>query len=278
MKFVFVADFFANQIVGGGELNNDELIKLLSNTGHEVETINSHLVTLSFLKERQNYNFIISNFVGLPPETKDDLLKNKYVIYEHDHKYLLSRNPAEHKDYLAPEEEIINYEFYESAKAVFCQTNFHKNIVEKNLKLDNIVSVGGNLWSTEQLDLFSELGQKDKIDACAIMNSPILHKGTQDAVLYCKSLGLEYVLVDPKPPHEFLKELGGYKSLVFFPKTPETLSRIVVEARMMGMQTRTTKNIGAIHEEWFSKKGEDLVSIMREKRNTIPTMIVEAFK
>lgn len=277
MKFVFIADFFLDQIVGGGEINNEELISLLIKNGHEVKSINSHLVTLSFLEEYKDYSFIISNFVRLSEKARDGLLKRKYIIYEHDHKYLATRNPAEFKDYLAPKEEIINYEFYKAAIAVFCQTDFHKSIVKKNLKLNNIVSVGGNLWSIEHLNLLEEISEKEKADTCAIMNSPILHKGTHDAVLYCKSLGLDYALINFDTPYEFLKKLGGHKTLVFFPKTPETLSRIVAEARMMGMKTRTTKNIGAIHEEWFSHKGEDLVSIMREKRDTIPTMVEEAF-
>ena len=78
-----------------------------------------------------------------------------------------------------------------------------------------------------------------------------------------------------KPISKFLKHLGSYSTLVFFPKTPETLSRIVVEARMMGMATKTTKNIGAIHEDWFDKKGLDLIQYMRKKRNYITDTILD---
>jgi len=38
---------------------------------------------------------------------------------------------------------------------------------------------------------------------------------------------------------------------------------------MMGMKTRTTNNIGAIHEEWFSKKGLDLIEYMRYRQEEI---------
>ena len=69
--------------------------------------------------------------------------------------------------------------------------------------------------------------------------------------------------------------MGKNKTLLFFPKSPETLSRIVVEARMMGMSTKTTQNIGAVHEEWFSKKGKDLIDIMRKKRSEIPALVLE---
>ena len=35
MKFVFIADFFADEVLGGGELNNEELIHILSSSGNK---------------------------------------------------------------------------------------------------------------------------------------------------------------------------------------------------------------------------------------------------
>ena len=72
--------------------------------------------------------------------------------------------------------------------------------------------------------------------------------------------------------------MGENKGLIFFPQTPETMSRVVVEARMMGMKTLTTNNIGAIHEEWFDKKGIDLIREMRNKRKEIPERILREIK
>ena len=147
-----------------------------------------------------------------------------------------------------------------------CQSSFHAEIVRKNLELDNIVSLGGNLWPEEHFSLLEELSKQPKADTCAIMSSPIPHKNTHEAVQYCEALGLDYVLVPPSGAPTFLRGIGSHSTLVFFPKTPETLSRIVVEARMMGMATKTTNNIGAIHEDWFSKKGLDLIEFMRYKQ------------
>ena len=111
MKFVLIADFFANEILGGGEINNEELVFILKDTGHEVKCINSRFVSPSFLEEHSACNFIIANFVQLSEESKKALLKNKYIIYEHDHKYLIDRNPALFDNFLAPKEAIVNYEF-----------------------------------------------------------------------------------------------------------------------------------------------------------------------
>ena len=130
MKILFIADFFANEINGGGELNNSVLVDLLNSKGYEVSCINSHLVS--------EYNIlssdaiVVSNFINLSEQNKKNLQRKKYVIYEHDHKYLRNRNPATYKNFKAPSQAIVNYEFYKHAKAVFCQSKFHADIVKKN--------------------------------------------------------------------------------------------------------------------------------------------------
>ena len=122
-------DFFADQIEGGGELNNEIVVEDLSSKGFEVKKINSHDLSIEELEMCKDYFFIISNFINLSEESKEYLEKNcSYAIYEHDHKYLTTRNPAVYKDYLAPPDAIINYEFYKNAKSVFCQTKFHSEI------------------------------------------------------------------------------------------------------------------------------------------------------
>ena len=101
------------------------------------------------------------------------------------------------------------------------------------------------------------------------------HKGTKKAIYYCNKNNIDYELVADVNPINFLKKLGVHGTLVFFPETPETLSRIVVEARMMGMSTKTTKNIGAIHEDWFHKKGAALIEHMKNKKKNIVKTVLE---
>jgi hypothetical protein len=189
---------------------------------------------------------------------------------------LRNRNPGAYRGYRAPKEHIINREFYENAKAVLCQSSFHTKILKENLEIDNVVNLSGNLWSEEHFALLEEMSKVEKIDKYAIMASNIPHKNTGKAVAYCKAINAEHVLVPPSGPQEFLRELGRYKTLVFLPDTPETLSRIVVEARMMGMSTKVAKNIGAIHEEWFSKKGPDLIEYMRHKQGEIVKIVLDS--
>lgn len=277
LTIAFVADYFADEIPGGGEVNNDELINLLAG---------EHNFTLLKVKSR-NLDpaaienglidfYIISNFLELSYQSYTYLLERaNYIIYEHDHKYVRSRNPAAYENYQVPESEIVNRKFYENAKAILCQSTFHADIVRKNLGLDTIKSLGGNLWSDESLQLMSQMASQDKIDSCAVMQTDNWHKNTIGAVRYCKAKGLTHTLIPPCGYHDFLSRLATYKRLVFFPQTPETLSRIVVEARMMDMSVITNQNVGASKESWFSLKGEELIELMRKKREDIPALVKE---
>jgi len=276
-EILFVADFFVEHIVGGGELSNEELIGILKRRGNKVTSVQSHKLTEQMLSDVSG--LIVGNFINLVPSLKEKITNGKvpYVIYEHDHKYLKSRNPAIYENFIAPKSEIVNYDFYKNAKAVLCQTKFHADIVNSNLSLDNIVNLSGNLWSLETLTLLKELSQGPKSEKSSIMNSPIAHKNTLGSVEYCKIKKIDYELIEPAPPSLFLKNLSKNKNLIFFPRTPETFSRIVVEARMMNMGLVTNNLIGATKEPWFKKKGLDLIDVFIEKRKEIAEVIENAF-
>lgn len=271
----YISDFFAEEIIGGGELNDLELINLLKNE-FILDKYKSNIISEDIIKNNKEAIFIISNFINLSDRCKEYLQKNcKYIIYEHDHKYLKSRNPGLYPDFKAPPQEIINKKFYLNAKKVICQSKFHLDIIKKNLDINNLINISGNLWSVESLDLLRNIGKNKKKERCSIMNSSIKHKNTLGAIRYCKIKGREYKLIENSEHSSFIRDLGSSSTFVFFPETPETLSRIVVEARMLGMKTITSKNIGAIHEEWFSLKGEELIEYMTEKRGEILNKIIE---
>ena len=276
MKFVFIADFFADEVLGGGELNNEELINILISSGYDVEKIKSQDVSASMITDDKVY--IVANFIGLNEMCKQRLHKAQYVIYEHDHKYLITRNPAYYKEFKAPKDHITNYEFYKNANSIICQSKFHAEIVKKNLELDNIKSVGGNLWNETTLSTIQEISNQDKSNRYSIMNSNIDHKNTKGAVDYCEKNNYNYELINACAYEEFLVRLGSNAGFVFFPKTPETLSRIVVEARMMGLKVITNKLVGATKEEWFKYKGSELIDIMRRKRQQITNIVLSSYE
>ena len=272
-KIILISDFSLQQIVGGGELNDSELVKLLGQRGYGVDHIQSSSVTEEYLEQNKNNFFIVSNFCNLNFRCIQKLIDCNYIIYEHDHKYLRNRNPAVYKDFKAPNPEILVYFFYKNAIRVLCQSKFHKEIVEKNLNLNNIVSLGGNLWSDESLARIREVCKRPKKPQVSILKSKTPHKNTAGAIEYCNKEGIKFELVANTDYYKFLEALGANEKFVFLPQTPETLSRVVVEARMMGQKVLTNGLVGATSEEWFKLKGEALIDFMIEKRDEIVDLI-----
>ena len=277
-NYIFSADIFLSKnFIGGGEANNEELIMLLKERGHSVHKLVSTLLTPNIINNNSNINYIIANFIGLSEESKLALQNKKYIIYEHDHKYLKSRNPTDYPDYKAPDNQIINKDFYKNALAVCCQSSFHADIVKKNLDIDNIVNLSGNLWSMDTFEKIQSILEMPKKEKYSILDSPIWHKNTKETEDYCKYKNWDYELVSSKDYFTFLSKLGANKKFVFLPKTPETLSRVVVEAKMMNMVVVTNKNVGATKEDWFSLSGKDLIDLMKLKRQEIPKLIEGVF-
>jgi len=283
VKFIFVADFFVEHmltkgVIGGGELNNEECIRLLISQKHSVSKMLCHQITPSFINDNKDSNFIIANFVKLHPACMEALSQTNYVIYEHDHKYLQARNPALYENFKAPKEDIVNLEFYKNARAVLCQSQFHMGIVEKNTGLTNIINLGGNLWPISSLKLVEEISKKQKHKKCSILDSREPHKNTQEAIKWCLINDMKFDLIRNPIYAEFLSALGTNEKFVFLPKTPETLSRVAVEARMMNMSLITNNMVGASMEPWFKLKGKELIEVVYKMRETIPAKVVEAFK
>lgn len=272
-SFLYISDFFLSDIVGGGELNDHELCSILG-----ALKIRSQFVTLDFLSNHRDSNIIVSNYINLSQDCILELIKNHdYVIYEHDHKYLKNRNPAAYENYQAPKSELVNVDFYKNANAVFCQSTFHENIIKKNIDITNVCNVSGNLWSVESLRILDILSKKEKRDRYSILNSGTWHKNTSETSFYCDKKGFKYDLISSSDYNEFLSLMSNNDKFIFLPKTPETLSRVIVEARMMGIKVITNKNVGASYEPWFSLKGSDLINYMKNKREEIPKLIMEKF-
>lgn len=275
-KVVYISDFYYPQVIGGGEVNDHELIKILKNKVLEVETVFSSDVDLKFLEKNFNSFYIISNFVFLKKEAMSFLTKKcSYVIYEHDHKYLKNRNPAAYPNLIAPRSEIVNEDFYKNAKKVLCQSLFHKSILEKNLKSKNVVNLSGNLWSVEALKIMETIQNSRKQKKISILDSHIGHKNTADAETYCILKGLQYEKIKSNDYYRFLELLGKNETFIFLPKTPETLSRIVVEAKIMGVEVMTNNNVGATYENWYRLSPMGILKTMKERREQIVQVIME---
>ena len=271
-KVVYVADYFANEICGGAELCAEEQIKSLQKRGFELEKLKSVECTSNLLKDNKDCFWIISNFMLLPEDSKQTLINEKinYLIVENDWKAFKSNNPALFPNLVVPEDQIQNKQFFKSAKAVFCQSKKHAEIMEKNLLLKNIVNIGCNIWSDEAVEVLRNNIGKKKNRKVGIIQSNNKNKGMPEAIQYCKKNKINYELIPFCDQDRFFDELAKTETLVFFPTWIETFCRVAIEARILGCKLITNKALGCASEDFFKLKGEELLEyIAGRKEKTI---------
>ena len=264
MRIGFIADFFSSHLLGGAELNDSVLLRHLKSE-FEVISILSSEVNIDELKKIDF--LIISNFCLLPEECKKFIENNcNYIIYEHDHKYVSTRDPSQFVEFKIPEKHIINLDFYKNAKKVVCLGQKQVDIISNNLKISNLHSISCSLWSEEKLQFLRKLSKKSqKTKKYAIINSNNQIKNTQKSIEFCKTRGLDYELLSSRDPFEFIERLSEFESLVFLPGVLESMCRLVVEAKMVNCKIITIpKLLGAAYEPWFDLNGEELVLKMKQ--------------
>lgn len=267
-KIVFVADFFRRNVLGGAESNDAVLLSFLEERGFEIETIHSNQLKVSDLVSNDSI-FIVGNFIGLSEEVKQSMASGRvdYIIYEHDHKYLTTRDPSKFKDFKAPEGQIINREFYHNARAVVVLSKICKEVIEHNLGLTNVHNIGCSLWSEKRFDYIELLcNQANKNNKVAILRSNNPIKGTDEAIKYCEKKDIKHHLVSSDSESEFLQTLSEQKKVIFFPQVLETFSRFACEAKMLDCKLITKpKKLGFASESCFELSGVELIREMRNR-------------
>ena len=280
MKIIFTADFFREQVHGGAECADQVLINWLNDQGHDVEVIACSAISLDFLNANVEASWIIGNFVTMSNWCKDWLTANAaYVIYEHDHKYLKTRDPSQFNDYLAPKSQIINEEFYANALSIICLSKVHKECVEKNLGIDHVVNIGTSLWSEQDLDFLEQLAKNPiaQQGSCSIKwNNPI--KGYLQAKRYVKNK--KCMFIEQSSWKKLMREMNKYERFIFFPQVLETFSRIAIEAKMLGLKlTAPPTRLGAASEPGvMNKNGLELVQEMRKRVREALPMFIKPFE
>lgn len=270
MKIIFISDFFLEEgISGGAEICNDELLNLLTKK-YNILKIKSNLVNNKILEDNKDSFYIVSNFMFLSEEAKNYISNLKYIIYEHDHKYVSTNDPSSFVDMIVPQKLLINKDFFRKAKAVLCQSKIHSNVIRKNLLLKNVINMGGNFWSDKNLNfLQSKINTKKEIKN-AILYSNNINKGTMQAVEYCNKNNIDFYKIEPSSYEDFIEKLSKTEKLYFFPQWLESFNRVSIEAKILNCKIISNKLIGATSEDWFSLyNGQELLNFLKNKNEEL---------
>ena len=207
---LFIADFFVDQVVGGGELSNESLMDKLRGRGYIVRPINSHRVGRNDIL--QSKSVIVSNFINLSEDIKKCLESTNYVIYEHDHKYVSNRDPSVYPNFVAPDSKKINISFYQNACCVFVLSKICKKVMIKNIPNVNVYNIGCSLWEKETFKALKTLSTLNKTRDVCILGSSNPIKGYAQALSYCKQKNIKPEVIKKQNYQDFLKVLATCKN------------------------------------------------------------------
>ena len=73
-----ISDYFVEDLIGGASLNDEEVVKIFTQEGEQIEKIRSNELSVDFLKENKESFFIVSNFFHMPSECRKDLMSLNY--------------------------------------------------------------------------------------------------------------------------------------------------------------------------------------------------------
>jgi hypothetical protein len=287
----FVSDFYYGdwskdygRIIEGGAESHDKVLISELRKHFNVDTKRCIEISIDDIINNRNKVWFFTNFGNLKREHIDLIIKYdiNYFIYEHDHKYLMSRNPTMYKDWIAPIDHTQNLSFFKNAEMVYVNSTLSKNLMLKNLRISNddvsIYNVRGNFFSDETFKVVSNLlGSKvERNNKAFIIKSNESAKSCIPAVQFCERSFIEYDLVDKCTHNEILNYMRSYSILVYFTSCVDTFCRLIAEANMLNCRMITNpKQMGIYSDrDVVELKGCDMVNYLQSCRDvTILDMI-----
>lgn len=267
----FVADFFAEHVMGGAELTTDALTSSSHFFCNKVNSSSPRL--LSLMKQNKSDFWVFGNFDRVPESTLLFAAKNlDYSVLEYDYKYCKFRAPKRHLfegnscDCEDTRKGKIVSIFLNNAKKTWWMSNQQlEHYKSKFPFLDNgKEEVLSSVFSDAELDFMCSLDTSKKDNKYVILNSKNWIKGVDDAKEYAEKNNLEYELVSGLKHDQFLIKLSKSKGMIFLPKSGDTCPRMVIEAKLLDCDLILNDNVQHKDEPWFQTK-DTILKYLRKR-------------
>jgi len=260
-KFVFVADMFIRDYVGGAELTSQALIDACP---EEIECLKTSEITLEILEQGYNKFWIFGNFASMDTELIPSIVTNMdYSILEYDYKFCRYRSPEKHElaegTPCACDQEIhgkMISTFFYGAKSLWwmseAQEKLYHEIFPFLKEKQNVV-----LSSVFDEAFFQNLAiLREKYKDCErkgwiVLGSASWIKGSDDAEQWCKDNKKDYEIIWDLPYDEALEKLAAAEGFVYLPRGGDTCPRMVIEAKLLGCELELNDNVQHRYEIWF---------------------------
>jgi hypothetical protein len=268
---VFLSDLFADEYTGGAELTTEALI---SGAPESVSCfkVRSKQLTENLIRKHRDKTWVLVNFTGSPKREICDLVTQgvRFHVIECDYKYCIHRSPQLCK--IQTKEDCTCHghrnaglfvrSLYKRAQSVSFMSHEQMGIYKSlfpGFNSENF-SVLSSVFSPGTIELLKSLRESREKNGFknrwAILSGATWIKAEGATIEYAKRRGLPFELVGGgMSPDQFLRALAEYRGLIFRPAGWDTCPRLVIEAKMMGLDLILNENVQHRDEPWF--KGSD---------------------
>lgn len=269
---IFVADMYSDDYLGGAEITTDVFFDGATRKVCKIKCkdLSNEIVEAGLLKHWVFFNYGSMNLRVIP-----SLVANlDYSIVEYDYKFCRYRSTEKHFHEEGVKCNCHNEEsgklvssFMLGARKLFwmseSQKNFYINLFPFLENKSNYVLSSAFKSSTlTKLRENRERKAKRKNKALIIGSNSWI-KGVEDSIEYCKEKDIEYEIISNVSHDEVINKMGQYEHFVFMPRGKDTCPRVVIEAKLSGMNIHTNLNVQHTTEEWWvAKTGNDIESYL----------------
>jgi glycosyltransferase involved in cell wall biosynthesis len=118
--------------------------------------------------------------------------------------------------------------------------------------------------------LVEVLRETPKRNVCAVVSASDdlakFCKGVDSSIEFAEVNNLDYEVIFEPRYGDFLKRLSGYTRLIFLPNNWDTCPRLLIEARLLGLQTLTNKNSQHVMESWWRTDDDrEVISYLKKR-------------
>lgn len=278
-KVVFVCDYFTTEVNGGAELTSEAI---LAKCPHKVARIHSTSVTKKMLDENKDKYWIFGNFVALDSFIIAYLPDAgiNYSVIEFDFKYCAFRSEQRHLSQTgqpcncAKEPHGMNVaRLLAKADHLFWMSEGQRDIYLKALpSLKEPASkhiVQSSTFDDTTLDFINELAGKytdselKEKKVYSILGGGSWIKGVEETAKWCQVNRKNHRPLPSLPYRQFLDEMAKTHGFVFMPLDFDTCPRVLIEARLLGLEIIANNNVLNKNDPWFTGSREELETYLR---------------
>jgi len=274
-EYVFVSDFFTDEVNGGAELSLEALIRKCPESYVKIKSDKINDSIIEFYKDKK---WIFGNMANLNKSLIDLMIEEKidYSVIEFDFKFCEYRLLELHEtlegekcDCATRDHGKAIKKFFEGANYVFFMSDKQRDIHIKHINLDKEKCVRlSSVFDDEFFEKLKQLRKKykdDKSDKWVISSSPSWVKGSIAAKRWCKENDIEFARLHNKSYEESLELLASSKGLCFLPQGSDTCPRMVIEAKLLGCELELNDSVLNLQEEWFDTNNlEEIEDYLRK--------------